>query len=84
MYAIMVTCRYSGARSELCRVATNPEAVAKAAQQKGRVQVSGFGKNKRRRFLRKYSNVEIIDLNSAPLRETGIEETPIAQESEKT
>ena len=53
-YAIITTDARTGNRHELCRVVSNPEAVAEGARRKTYV----MGK----RCLRTYSNVEVVKL----------------------
>ena len=53
-YAIMVTDARTGNRLELCRVGSNPEAVAEGARRKTY--------NIKRRLFRTYAKVEVVGL----------------------
>jgi hypothetical protein len=56
-YAIIITDANTGNRLELCRVGSNPEAVARGARRK----TSVIGK----RRLRAYSKVEVVEIATA-------------------
>jgi len=58
MFSIIVTDALSGWKTELCRVGSNPEAIAEAARGK----TIRIGKRKRRR----YCAVEIVKSREAP------------------
>jgi hypothetical protein len=56
-YAIIVTDARTGNRLDLCHVETNPEAVAEGVRRKTYVI--------RKRHLRVYSNVEVVEVATA-------------------